>query len=203
MAERTHTGRRKGGSGTRALIEAAARRQFSELGYERTSLRQVAQEAGVDPALVSHFYGTKQQLFLRVVQMPFVPDDVVVIIVTGAPEQAGLRLARFVVGLLEQEHTRILVLSLIRAALSEPEAVSLLRDVLTRQVLLPIAEHLDAGDAEFRASLVMSQIVGMILARYIVALEPLAMRAPGEIIAALAQTFQQYLTGDLTREHAG
>jgi hypothetical protein len=112
-------------------------------------------------------------------------------------------LARFVVGLLEQEHTRTLVLSVIRAALSEPEAVSLLREVLTRQVLLPIAEHLDAGDAEFRASLVMSQIVGVILARYIAALEPLATRAPAEVIAALAPTLQRYLAGNLTREHAG
>lgn len=203
MAERPHTGRRKGGGDTRALIEAAARRRFSELGYERTSLRQVAQEAGVDPALINHFYGTKQQLFLRVVQLPFAPAEAVAAILTGAPEQAGLRVAQFVVGLLEQEDTRILILSVIRAALSKQDAVGLLRDVLTRQVLLPIAEHLDAGDAELRASLVMSQIVGVILARYIVALEPLATRAPAQVIAALAPTLQRYLTGDLTSEHAG
>ena len=197
MAERVHTGRRKGGSDTRVLIEAAARRQFSELGYERTSLRQVALEAEVDPALVSHFYGTKQQLFRAVVQLTFQPTDAMAAIITGAPEQAGLRLAQFVVDLLEREPTRVRVVSVIRAALSEPEAVGMVRDVLTRQVLLPIAQHLDAGDAEFRASLVMSQIVGLIMARYIAALEPLAARVPADVVAALAPTLQRYLTGDL------
>jgi AcrR family transcriptional regulator len=198
-----HTGRRKGGSDTRVLIEAAARRQFAELGYERTSLRQVALEAGVDPALVSHFYGTKQQLFRAVVQLTFEPAEAMAAIITGAPEQAGLRLAHFVVDLLEREPTRARVVSVIRAALTEPEAVGLVRDVLTRQVLLPIAQHLDAGDAEFRASLVMSQIVGLIMARYIAALEPLATRAPAEVIAALAPTLQRYLTGDLGHEREG
>ena len=135
--------------------------------------------------------------------MPFAPAEAVAAIAGGTPYQAGLRLARFVVGLLEQEHTRTRVISVIRAAMSEPEAVGLLRDVLTRQLLLPAAERLDAGDAELRAALVMSQIVGLIMARYIVALDPLATRAPDEVIAALAPTLQRYLTGDLAGAHAG
>lgn len=203
MADRIHTGRRKGGSDTRALIEAAARRQFAELGYDRASLRQIAQEAGVDPSLVSHFFGNKQQLFLRVVQLPFAPSEAVARITAGAPEQAGLRLARFVVGLLEREQTRLLIISVLRAALSEPEAAGLLRNVLIGQVLIPIAEHLAAGDAALRASLVMSQVGGLILARYIMALEPLVARTPAEVITMLAPTFQRYLAGDLTLEPVG
>ena len=76
MVIRAHSGRRPGDSGTRDAILAAARRQFAELGYDRTSMRQVAIEAGVDPTLVSHFHGSKVHLFLAVVELSFLPPKV-------------------------------------------------------------------------------------------------------------------------------
>ena len=103
MATHPHSGRRPGDSGTRVSIENAARRQFAELGYDRTSMRQVAREAGVDPTLVSHFYGSKQQLFVSVVGFPFRPVDVLPGLLEGDPEELGLRLARFVLGVFEGE----------------------------------------------------------------------------------------------------
>ena len=93
MAVRAHTGRRVGDSGTREAILTAARRQFAELGYDRTSMRQVALEAGVDPTLVSHFHGSKQKLFLAVIELPFSPADVLPELLAGDPQEIGVRFA--------------------------------------------------------------------------------------------------------------
>ena len=198
MAVRARSGRRPGDSGTREAILAAARRQFAELGYDRTSMRQVALEAGVDPTLVSHFHGSKQQLFLAVVELPFRPADILPGLLAGAPQDAGMRLARFALGVLESAAGRGRVVALVRAAASEPEAARLVRELLTREVLTPLAEGIGSDDAAYRASLVMSQIVGLTMARYIVAMEPLASRDPGAVAAAVAPNLQRYLTGDLS-----
>src|SRR4051794_4110195 len=120
-------GRRPGESGTRAAIADAARRQFAEFGFDRTSMRKVAQEAGVDPTLVSHFYGSKAQLFVAVMELPFDPTQAVQPLIAGPPEQAGDRLARFVLQVLESEEGRRRVVGILRAATSEPEAGRLVR----------------------------------------------------------------------------
>lgn len=195
---RAHSGRRPGDSGTREAIEGAARRQFAELGYDRTSLRQVAREAGVDPTLVSHFYGSKQQLFVTVVELPFRPAEVLPQLLEGDPGELGLRLARFILGVFESAQSRGQVIGIVRSATSEPEAARLVRDMLTREVLTPLAEGLGVADAEFRAGLLGSQVVGMIMARYIVAIEPLASRDAAEVALAIAPNLQHYLTGDLS-----
>lgn len=197
MAARTRSGRRPGESGTRDAIAVAARRQFAEVGYDRSSMRSIALEAGVDPALVTHFYGSKQQLFLEVVELPFSPAAVLPALVGGDPAQAGERLARFVLGILESDEGRARVLSIVRAATSEPEAARIVREILTRELLTPVAEHIGAGDASFRAALCASQMVGIALARYIVSVDPLAGRSVEDLVAALGPTLQRYLSGPL------
>ena len=197
MSSSRHTGRRQGQSGTREAILAAARRQFAEQGYDRTSVRGIAQEAGVDPALVTHFHKSKQQLFLAVVELPFEPAEVLPPILSGDPDTVGLRLATFVVGVLESPDGRGRILSLVRAATSEPEAARAIRDLLHARILHPVADAIGAGDAEYRAGLVMSQVVGLTLARYIVQIEPLASMEPTVVVAAVAPTLQRYLTGPL------
>lgn len=197
MAVRAHSGRRPGDSGTREAILKAARRQFSEIGYDRTSMRQVAIEAGVDPTLVSHFHGSKQQLFLAVVELPFQPAEVLPDLMAGDPQETGTRLARFVLSVLESEQGRSRVVGLIRAATSEPEAARLIRELITRELLTPLAEGIGSDDAAYRASLLASQIVGLTLARYVVAVEPLASRDPADVADAIAPTLQHYLDGDL------
>jgi AcrR family transcriptional regulator len=190
-------GRRPGASGTREAIAGVARRQFAELGYDRTSMRRIALEAGVDPTLVTHFYGSKQQLFLDVVELPFAPADVVTRLLSGDPASAGERVARFVLQVLESEQGRGRVIGIIRAATSEPVAARLIRDVLTRELLTPVAEAIGAGDARYRASLCASQMIGIALARYIVAIEPLASQPVDDVVAAVGPTLQRYLTGPL------
>ena len=192
-----HSGRRPGDSGTREGILRAARRQFSELGYDRTSMRSIAIEAGVDPTLVSHFHGSKQQLFVTVVELPFEPGVVLPQLLSGDRATVGLRLAGFILGVLESDEGRQRITGLVRAAASEPEAARLVRELVTRELFGPIAASLGTDDARLRASYVGSQIVGLVMARYVVAVEPLASSPPDEVVRAIAPVLQRYLTDPL------
>ncbi|MBX7431906.1 TetR family transcriptional regulator [Mycobacterium sp. Y57] len=194
-----HPGRRPGPNTTRELIADTARKHFAELGYDRTSMRQVALAAEVDPALVAHYFGTKLDLFLAVVELPIDPAALIDRVVGGGSECAGTRLATAVLDVLDDEVRRRPMVGMIRAATAEPEAARFVRDFLTRNLLLPIAERLEADHPEYRAGLVMSQIVGFTLARYIVGIAPLATH-PRELVAAdLGATLQRYLLGELSR----
>jgi AcrR family transcriptional regulator len=194
-----HTGRRRGPSTTRGLIADTARKQFAALGYDRTSMRQVALEAGVDPALVTHYFGTKLDLFLAVVELPIDPAALIDHVVSGGADGAGVRLATAVLDVLDDEVRRLPMVGMIRAATAEPEAARLVRDFLTRNLLVPIAQRLETDDPEYRAGLVMSQIVGVTLARYIVGIRSLAAHPRERIAADLGATLQRYLLGELSR----
>lgn len=190
-------GRRPGQSGTREAIAGAAKRRFSELGYDRTTIRGIAAEADVDPALISHFFGSKESLFAAVTAMPFELTEAMPRIVDGPRSRIGVRLAEFVVGVLEDPESRQAITSIVRAATSAPGAARAARELVTARVLLPIAKAIDADQPELRASLVNSQMVGLVMARYIVALEPLASLPPADLVRAIGPNLQRYLTGSL------
>jgi AcrR family transcriptional regulator len=191
------TGRRPGASGTREAIAEAARRRFAELGYERATLRGIAEEAAVDPALVVHFFGSKQELFLSVMTLPFEPEEVMPELLTGPRSQVGLRFARFAVGVMEEPRSRSVITGILRAATSEPEAARLTRDLVARRIVGAIAESLAMDDAPLRANLVASQVVGLVMARHIIRVEPLASLDPEALIDAIAPNLQRYLTRPL------
>jgi AcrR family transcriptional regulator len=191
------SGRRRAGSGTREAIRAAASRQFAERGYDRTSLRSIASEAGCDPALVAYFFGSKQELFVDVVELPFDPAVVVPQVFGGDREEIGARVAQFLVGVLEDPEARQRLTGLVRAAASEPEAARMVRELVTREILARIVAALGVDDAELRASLVASQVVGLLMARHIVRVEPLASLPADAVAAAIAPNLQRYLTGPL------
>src|SRR4051812_11035430 len=119
------TGRRRGPTGTREQIADAARVQFAELGYERATFRSIAAAAGVDPALVVHFYRSKDNLFREVMQLPPGLSDALVRIVDGPREGIGRRLAELVIGAFENGAMRPVVLGRIRCASSHPDAAEL------------------------------------------------------------------------------
>jgi AcrR family transcriptional regulator len=193
-------GRRPGPSGTREAILAAASRHFAEHGYDRASLRRIAAEAGVDQKLIAHFFGSKQQLFVAAVGLPFNPGEVLPAILAGDPDSVGERLAALLVEVLEQPELHQRLTGVVRAAASEPEVARMLREFLTRELFGPAAELLDTEDGPFRANLVGSQIVGLVMARYVVAIEPLATMPPSAVAAAVAPTLQRYLLGPLATE---
>jgi AcrR family transcriptional regulator len=194
---RQRTGRRPGTSGTREAIAEAAKRRFAELGYDRTTIRGVAEEAGVDPALVSHFFGSKQKLFITVMELPFEPEEVLPEIFAGPRSKLGERIAHFVVENLDDPQVRGVVTGILRAASSEPEVARMVREQVATRILDAIAENLGVEDARLRASLIQSQVIGLAMARCVIGVEPLASLPADELVTAIAPNLQRYLTGPL------
>jgi len=191
-------GRPPGPSDTRAAILAAASRRFAEVGYDRASLRAIATDAGVDQKLIAHYFGSKQQLFVTAIGLPIDPGAILPAVLAG--DRAGLpeRLAAALVTVLEQPEVHERLTGIVRGAASSPEMARMMREFLTRAVFEPIAASLDVEQPLLRATLVGSQIVGLLMARYVVAVEPLASLPPQALAAAVAPTLERYLVGPLT-----
>jgi AcrR family transcriptional regulator len=196
-------GRRPGTSGTREAILAAAGRQFALHGYDRASLRAIAAEAGVDQKLIAHFFGSKQQLFVAAVGLPLNPAEVLPVILAGDRATVGERLAALLANVLEQPELHQRLTGVVRAAATDPEVARMLREFLTGELFAPAAELLGSEDGTFRANLVGSQIVGLVMARYVIAIEPLATMPPQAVAAAVAPTLQRYLLGPLSPDERG
>jgi AcrR family transcriptional regulator len=191
------SGRRPGRSGTREAIAAAAAQLFAAQGFDRTSVRAIAAAAGVDPALVSHYFGSKQRLFVEVTQLPVEPEVVAAQIAEGPREEAGRRLAEFVLGVLESPDGRSRVTGLVRSAASAPEAAAMLRQLIESRLVGPLAAAIATDNAELRATLVGTHMVGLVMVRIVVGVEPLASAPAAEVAAAIAPVLQHYLTGEL------
>ena len=189
-------GRRPGGADTRALILTAARGCFASLGYAGTTIRRVAAEAGVDAALVHHYFGTKDDLFLAALDLPVDPRTVVGPALSSGLDGAGERLLRAFLEVWEDAENRPALLALVRGSF-EPDGQRLLRDGFLTRILEPAEAALGLTDGHHRMSLVLSQLAGLVLARYVLALEPLASLEVERVVATYAPTLQRYLDGDL------
>jgi hypothetical protein len=121
------------------------------------------------------------------------------LLLEGDRDTVGERLARFVASILESPEGRARVLGVVRAAASEPEAARMLREFLRGELWAPLARQLGIEDAELRVTLAGSQIVGMVMARHVIEVEPLAALSADELATLLAPTFQRYLVGELRR----
>ncbi|MDP9817011.1 AcrR family transcriptional regulator [Spirilliplanes yamanashiensis] len=192
------TGRRPGNPDTRESILAAAREAFAERGFDKTSIRAIATAAGVDPALVHHYFGTKDKLFVASMNVPFDPRELLPSILAGGAEEAGARFVRVFLGIWDSPAGAAGV-ALMRSAVSHDWAARLIREFIATQVLRRVTAGLgiDPDEATMRASLVASQMAGLAMARYILKFEPLASAPPETLVAAVAPTIQRYLTGDL------
>jgi AcrR family transcriptional regulator len=192
------TGRRPGNQDTREAILEAARKAFAERGYDGASIRYIATSAGVDPALVHHYFGAKDQLFIAAVQAPVNPATIVPQVVAGGIDGAGERLVRAFVSVWDSPAGTSLA-AIVRSAVQHEWSARMMREFLTRQVLSRAmrALHINPAEAPVRASLVASQMIGLAMARYIVKLEPLASADPETIVASLGPTIQRYLSGPL------
>ena len=194
-------GRRPGGPDTRGQILEAARRSFADRGYPGTTIRAVGAEAGVDPALVHHYFGTKDDLFLAALEIPVDPRVLLPQVLDGGLEGAGERLLRLLLGVWDDPVNRLPLLALVRGTLGQEVPESLLQQGMLRMVLQPLRAALansgNPADAELRVQLVASQLIGLVVARYVLALEPLATTSAEELVARIAPTVQRYLDGPL------
>ena len=193
---RARRGRRPGAPDTRAAILGAARELFASSGYGGTSIRAVAAAAGVDAALVHHYFGTKDDLFLAALQLPIDPRSAMLPVLEGGLPGAGERLLRVFLGVWDDEQNQQPLLALVRG-LAEPSGQRLVRDGVLQMVLGPVGRGLGIDDPERRMALVASQMVGVVILRYLLRAEPLASMAPDELVAAYAPTLQRYLSGPL------
>jgi AcrR family transcriptional regulator len=190
-------GRRPGESGTRQAILDAARARFAEHGWDRATIRAIAGDAGVDPALVLHFFGSKKVLFTAAMSWPFDTDAAVEEVASGPRSQLGRRLASFFLSIWEDPERREPLMVMLRAATTNEQAAALLRESLMTLFLAPLGERLETPDAELRMSLCSSQLIGLGTARYVVAFEPLASLAPERIAELVGPNLQRYMTGAL------
>ncbi len=253
--EPRRSGRRAGESGTREAILAAARAQFAARGYDGATIRAIAAAAAVDPALVHHFYGSKEQLFVAAMRLPVVPSEVLTAaLAAGSRDPAvspGVHMVRTVLGVWEREDVRGPFLGLLRSAVTSEQAAGMLREFITEAILGPVAAAAAGGAGgsgrpdksggsdessrpddssgpddidspggacgpagpggpgraaaagadqarpEFRAALAASQMVGLALTRYVLALGPIAAASADDLAAAIGPTLERYLAGDI------
>ncbi|SCF04375.1 transcriptional regulator, TetR family [Micromonospora purpureochromogenes] len=195
---RRRTGRRPGNPDTRQAILAAARTTFAERGFDAASIRVIATAAGVDPALVHHYFGSKEELFRATVEIPLDPAELLPVVLAGGVDGVGERLVRTFLGVWDSPAGKAAV-ALLRSAVNNDWTARLLREFLVTQVLRRVLDHLDIPPAELplRGSLVATQMIGLAMMRYVIRLEPVASADPETLVAALGPTVQRYLTGDL------
>jgi AcrR family transcriptional regulator len=190
-------GRRPGGPDTRGQILAAARRSFADKGFGGTTIRAVAGDAGVDPALVHHYFGAKDDLFLAALEIPIDPRALVPAVFEPGVDGAGERLVRLFLSVWDDPHSRLPMVALVRASLVQETPESLLQQGLLRLLLTPMRAALPAVEADRRVQLVISQLAGLVVTRYLLALEPLASMPPEDVVGWVAPTLQRYLDGPL------
>ena len=184
-------GRRPGASDTRERILEAARERFAAHGYDRTRVRDVALDAGVDAALVHYFFKTKDGLFVAAMELPFRPAEVL-----GSVIEEGLngeRIVRRLLSVWDEPAARQALLAVVQA----PGAAVALREFISAEVVARLAGAIEADRPSLRATLVASQVMGLIAARYIAGVEPLASLPAEEVVPLVAPTLQRYLDGAL------
>ncbi|MFI7077302.1 TetR family transcriptional regulator [Micromonospora sp. NPDC049903] len=196
MARRS--GRRPGNPATRDAILAAARTAFAERGFDAATIRAVAAAAEVDPALVHHYFGSKEQLFLAAVQAPVDPRELLPAVLEGGRDGIGERLVRTFVAVWDSPAGAAGV-ALLRSAVGNEWTARLVREFLTTQVLRRILDHLDVDPAQLplRGGLVATQLIGLAVMRHVIRLEPIASAEPETLVATVGPTVQRYLTGEL------
>ncbi|HEY1970386.1 MAG TPA: TetR family transcriptional regulator [Pseudonocardia sp.] len=183
------TARPRRSDATKEAIRTAARERFASDGYERATIRSIAADAGIDPAMVMRYFGTKERLFavaaavdLRLPGLGAVPRECL-----------GVTLAAHFLDRWEGDDTLV---ALLRAALTHPTAAERTREMFAGQVQARVAEIVaDPGEAAVRAGLIATQVLGAALCRYVLAVPPVVAMPAADLVAWLGGTLQRYLTG--------
>lgn len=215
-APRRPAGRRPGSTVSRQAILEAAESMFAKYGYGSASIRGIAQEAGVDAALVRHFFVSKEGLFAAVMHDVMQPGHLVAAVTGGPPPSGGgeppdgaqprqpagrqgmgVRLVSGFLSLWEGETTGGKMLGLLRSAVTHEEAERMLRDFLTSEVVTPIARAIGTPHPEMRATFAGSQLIGLAMIRYVVKVQPLASLERQAVVSVVGPTVEHYLSGAL------
>ena len=173
---------------------AAARAAFAERGFDGAPLREIAAAAGVDQALIHHYFGSKQQLFVAAMELPFDLGTLQAMVYAGPRDELGDRIARFFLGLWEEPVRRQVLLGMVRSALTDPRAAEMVRRFVIEGGILPLVQEAGATDSAMRATLVGSHLMGLGFARYILCVEPLASAPVESLVRSIGPIIGLYLT---------
>jgi AcrR family transcriptional regulator len=192
-APRRRPGRPVDETDRRAAIVAAARTEFAGKGYDGASIRAIAARATVDPALVHHYFGTKEQVFVAAMSLPFDPATALPDVLAGDPQQLGERLTRLFLTVWEDARTREPLLALLRSAMTREAAATMMREFVSQALLGRVAGALAGPDAPLRAQAAVSQLIGTAMLRYVLQVEPVASAPVEELVAVLSPAVQLHL----------
>jgi AcrR family transcriptional regulator len=194
-ASMARTGRRPGPNTSRAAILQAARQRFAEAGYDATSLRLIAADAGVDPAVVVHFFGSKEGLFQAAVGWPFDPARVTVELTPAGPGPIAERIARIFLGFWDAPATRASLLAVLRSAMTQEASATVLREFAVRHLFSHVTALLDGPEkeVELRVNLAAAHLIGVAVLRYVLRIEPLASASLDELVEWLTPALSRYL----------
>jgi AcrR family transcriptional regulator len=189
-------GRRPAGENTRSALLDAARMEFTERGFDGATVRSIAQRAGMDPAMVNHWFGGKDALFVAALQLPVDPEDIVRRVLDGPPEQTAGRVLRTFLSVWDTNGGGALT-ALVRSVASHEAAARMMREFVSRVIFGRIVSAVAPDQPELRTALCGTQITGLAMVRYVIRLEPLASADHDTVVAAIAPNLQRYLTGAL------
>lgn len=189
-------GRRPASEDTRAALVEAARVEFTERGFEGATVRAIAQRANVDPAMVNHWFGGKEGLFVAAMEFPLDPEKILRSVLDGDPERSAERILRTFLSAWDAEGGGALA-ALMRSVASQAKAAQMMREIIGRVIFGRIVSSVAADQLELRAALCATQIAGLALIRYVIRLEPLASAEHDTVVTAIAPNLQRYLTGAL------
>ena len=189
----TRTGRRPGTSDTRDQILAVARRRFATRGYDATSLRGIATDAKVDPALLIHYFGTKEGLFTAATGLPAGLSELFAGAQNSSLREFSETLARIYLQFVDSDQSRNAILALVRSAVSNEKAAAMLREFLAAELLPMIASRTGHENAPLRASLVAAQLIGIAVLRHVLRVDHVAKASQDEIVALVAPVIEHYL----------
>jgi AcrR family transcriptional regulator len=192
-------GRRQGEPVSRDVVLAAAKRRFATEGYEKTTLRAIAQDAHVDPSMVLYLFGSKEELFRESLRL-IIDPDVLVAALKGGPDEdpnIGIRMVSTYLGIWEAPDTASSMRAMLQSATSNSDAHEAFRGFMQSYVLTSVSAVLGGGEqARLRAMLAASQLVGTALLRYVMQVPPLATLSVDEVVRLIAPTVARYLTAD-------
>jgi AcrR family transcriptional regulator len=186
-------GRRPGPSSSREDILAAARVLFGERGYDKASIRAIAREAKVDPALVHHYFGSKEELFAAAMEFPIDPN-LILAQFAGPREDVGERIVRMFLRVWGDPELGPQFVGVMRSATTTEQGAALLREFVSARLLARVSAT--AGVPKLNLNLAASQMVGVAMLRYVLKVEPIASAAEDDLVTLLAPMIQRYLTPD-------
>ena len=181
---------------SRDVVLAAAKARFSQDGFEKTTLRAIAEDAGVDASMVLYLFGSKEELFQESLRLILDPE-VLVAALTGDEGDIGTRMVRTYLGIWEAPDSAATMRAMLSSATSNPHAHTAFREFMQHYVLTAVSGVLGGDEqARLRALLAASSLVGTAMLRYLIEVPPLSELATEQVVTLVAPTVTRYLTAD-------